>query len=414
MKAFARPATLLLLLQAACLTHGFKFMSNWKLPGSGAAKSAADAAVNAQFGEKKLVVITGTSSGLGRKTAKALLETGDYHVVGAVRDLDKMEAVAEIDGFDPASFTPMHVELTSFESVRNFCDELKEWKGAKPLDRLICNAAVYQPSLPVPKWTVDGHEQQMQINFLSQFLLLSKLLPDLTASDDPRVILVGSVTGNDNTVGGGGVYPIADLKSLDGLRQGARRPGAMFDGYEFDGAKAYKDSKLCLMMMSHLLHVKYHKQTGIAFSSIYPGCIAESPLFREKRAWCARRPELRRIAPPSPLRRADRPAPSQVPQVLPRLHEVHHRRLRLGDRGGDAADAGGARPALLQVGRVLVVERRPARGARGGARDGRPDLGGGRRRRRLGLDLRERPVEQGARHRARRRPLPALDAGDGR
>ena len=32
----------------------------------------------------------------------------------------------------------------------------------------------------------------------------------------------------------------------------------------------------------------------------------------------------------------------------------------------------------------------------------------------LGLDLRERPVEQGARHRARRRPLPALDAGDGR
>ena len=215
--SFGRPA-LLLLLQAACLTHGLKFMSNWKLPGSGAAKSAADAAVNAQFGEKKLVVITGTSSGLGRKTAKALLETGDYHVVGAVRDLDKMEAVAEIDGFDPASFTPMHVELTSFESVRNFCDELKEWKGAKPLDRLICNAAVYQPSLPVPKWTVDGHEQQMQINFLSQFLLLSKLLPDLTASDDPRVILVGSVTGNDNTVGGGGVYPIADLKSLDGLR----------------------------------------------------------------------------------------------------------------------------------------------------------------------------------------------------
>jgi len=59
----------------------------------------------------------------------------------------------------------------------------------------------------------------------------------------------------------------------------------MFDGYEFDGAKAYKDSKLCLMMMSNLLHNKYHRQTGIAFSSIYPGCIAESPLFREKRAW---------------------------------------------------------------------------------------------------------------------------------
>jgi hypothetical protein len=59
----------------------------------------------------------------------------------------------------------------------------------------------------------------------------------------------------------------------------------MFDGYNFDGAKAYKDSKLCLMMTSNLLHDMYHKQTGIAFSSIYPGCIAESPLFREKRLW---------------------------------------------------------------------------------------------------------------------------------
>lgn len=59
----------------------------------------------------------------------------------------------------------------------------------------------------------------------------------------------------------------------------------MADGYGFDGAKAYKDSKLCLMMMSNVLHAKYHKISGVAFSSIYPGCIAESPLFREKRKW---------------------------------------------------------------------------------------------------------------------------------
>ena len=34
----------------------------------------------------------------------------------------------------------------------------------------------------------------------------------------PRITMVGSVTGNDNTVGGGGVYPVADLKDLDGLK----------------------------------------------------------------------------------------------------------------------------------------------------------------------------------------------------
>jgi hypothetical protein len=31
--------------------------------------------------------------------------------------------------------------------------------------------------------------------------------------------------------------------------------------------------------------LQYHKLTGVSFSSMYPGCIAESPLFREKRAW---------------------------------------------------------------------------------------------------------------------------------
>ena len=31
---------------------------------------------NGKFGDKKLVVITGTSSGLGRSTARALLQTG--------------------------------------------------------------------------------------------------------------------------------------------------------------------------------------------------------------------------------------------------------------------------------------------------------------------------------------------------
>lgn len=82
-----------------------------------------------------------------------------------------------------------------------------------------------------------------------------------------------------------GVYPIADLHELDGFKHGFVNPIAMADGYGFIGAKAYKDSKLCLMMMANFLHTKYNKLTGISFSSMYPGCIAESPLFREKRAW---------------------------------------------------------------------------------------------------------------------------------
>jgi protochlorophyllide reductase len=39
------------------------------------------------------------------------------------------------------------------------------------------------------------------------------------------------------------------------------------------------------MMTVYELHKRYHKSTGITFSSLYPGCIAETQLFREKRQW---------------------------------------------------------------------------------------------------------------------------------
>ena len=88
----------------------------------------------------ELVVITGCSSGLGRETVKNLLATDKYHVVGAVRDVDKMEAVAEVDGFNMDNFHIMECELNSFESVHQFCEDLKEYQMTKPIDRLICNA----------------------------------------------------------------------------------------------------------------------------------------------------------------------------------------------------------------------------------------------------------------------------------
>ena len=59
------------LLAAAPAAFGFKFMSNWKMPTPQDILQRKEA--NDRFGEKKLVVITGTSSGLGRKTARALL-----------------------------------------------------------------------------------------------------------------------------------------------------------------------------------------------------------------------------------------------------------------------------------------------------------------------------------------------------
>ena len=59
--------------------------------------------------------------------------------------------------------------------------------------------------------------------------------------------------------------------NIVGLKDGAKNPISMIDGYNFNGAKAYKDTKLCLMMTANMLHEKYNRATGVSFSSIYPG-----------------------------------------------------------------------------------------------------------------------------------------------
>ena len=42
---------------------------------------------------------------------------------------------------------------------------------------------------------MDDIEEQLQINHLGHFLLCSLLLPDMQKAKDPRMIIVGSITG---------------------------------------------------------------------------------------------------------------------------------------------------------------------------------------------------------------------------
>jgi len=193
--------------------------------------------------------------------------------------------VAEEENMPKGSYTAMKLELGNLQSVRDFATNLKAFMGPRHLNNLICNAAVYRPTDPEPAFTDDGFEMSMGVNHLGHFLLVNLLLEDISKAKNPRVCIVGSITGNTNTIGGGLVYPRADLGNLSGLEGGMQAPVSMADGKPFFGAKAYKDSKVCNMMTVNELHERYHEKTGIVFSSMYPGCIAETALFREKRGW---------------------------------------------------------------------------------------------------------------------------------
>ncbi|KAJ7520231.1 hypothetical protein O6H91_20G073100 [Diphasiastrum complanatum] len=232
-------------------------------------------------GLKSSVIITGASSGLGLAAAKVLAQSGEWHVIMACRDFLKAEKAAMAVGMPRENYTVMHLDLASLESVRQFVENFR--RSGRPLDVLVCNAAVYFPTAKEPTFSAEGFELSVATNHLGHFLLARLLLDDLKASDHSarRLIIVGSITGI-NTLAGN-IPPKANLGDLRGLSAALNgvQSSPMIDGGQFDGAKAYKDSKVCNMLTMQEFHRRFHEKTGITFASLYPGCIATTGLFRE-------------------------------------------------------------------------------------------------------------------------------------
>jgi protochlorophyllide reductase len=228
--------------------------------------------------QKPTVVITGTSSGVGLYAAKALADKG-WHVVMACRDLEKAAKAAQTVGIPQDSYTLIHIDLGSLQSVRRFVENFRA-RGLS-LDALVCNAAIYMPLLKEPLRSPEGYELTVTTNHLGHFLLCNLMLEDLKKSSyrDRRLVILGTVTHNPDELGGK-IPPQPDLGELKGFAEGFKEPISMIDGKQFEPVKAYKDSKVCNILTMRELHRRYHESTGITFSSLYPGCVAETPLFR--------------------------------------------------------------------------------------------------------------------------------------
>lgn len=122
----------------------------------------------------KHVVVTGSSSGLGKASALILAQKG-AHVVLACRSKSKTEAViSEIIAKCPtAKVQFMELDLSSLSSVRKFASAYKSI--GMPLDVLMNNAGIM--ALPNFEKSVDGVEMQFATNHLGPFYLTKLLLP---------------------------------------------------------------------------------------------------------------------------------------------------------------------------------------------------------------------------------------------
>jgi len=195
-----------------------------------------------------------------------------------------MNAVASSHLFSPDQFTIWPINLGDLDSVNQFVKRFQATHHS--LNALVCNAATYLPLLKEPLRSPQGYEISVATNYFGHYVLSRLLISYLQVAADAkqvaRLITLGTVTANSAEFGGKVPIPApADLGNLEGLAAGFKAPIAMINGKAFKPGKAYKDSKLCNMVMNREMQKRYHANTGIIFNTLYPGCVAETALFRD-------------------------------------------------------------------------------------------------------------------------------------
>ncbi|KAL9614964.1 MAG: hypothetical protein Q9167_000606 [Letrouitia subvulpina] len=197
----------------------------------------------------KTVVITGASSGLGLEAARQVLTLHASTVVLAVRNINKGEdcktsllASLEAKERQPKpTVTVMKLDMDDYQSVKSFASAVR--RDFSRVDYLLLNAGI---GLLSWEQSASNHERTIQVNYLSNALLIVELLPHLEASaaksgTPTRITWVGSRAHYNSTLPETSIQPKNTFI------------GHMDDPKTFHTFKRYHDSKmLCVMFMSEL------------------------------------------------------------------------------------------------------------------------------------------------------------------
>lgn len=135
-------------------------------------------AKNADLSDK-VAIITGSNQGLGFESARQMLSYKLGRLIIAVRSVEKGEAAAtKLRSLEPKSKAIIEVwklDMNSYESIQAFAKRVDT--QLVQLDIAILNAGLMRLKFGTVQST--GHEETMQVNYLSTALLGILLLPIL-------------------------------------------------------------------------------------------------------------------------------------------------------------------------------------------------------------------------------------------
>jgi NAD(P)-dependent dehydrogenase (short-subunit alcohol dehydrogenase family) len=144
---------------------------------------------------KKIAIVTGAGSGIGRATALALLGEG-YSVALAGRRPEALAETATLAATNRARALAVPTDVTDPESVRALFETTKHTFGR--LDLLFNNAGTGAPAVPLEDLTIEAWRLVVDVNLTGAFLCIReafRLMKDQVPCGG-RIINNGSISAH--------------------------------------------------------------------------------------------------------------------------------------------------------------------------------------------------------------------------
>lgn len=139
--------------------------------------------------ERKVALITGASTGIGRATALTLAQRG-FEVFAGVRKKADGEAVKEAAG---GGVTPLIIDVTKPASIAKAKAAISETAGERGLAALVNNAGI-AISGPLELLPLDDFRKQLEVNLTGHLAVTQAMLPLLRTARG-RIVNVTSIGG---------------------------------------------------------------------------------------------------------------------------------------------------------------------------------------------------------------------------
>ena len=138
---------------------------------------------------KKVILLTGASSGIGYQTAESLAKEG-HIVYGAARRIEKMEDLKQF------GVKSIYLDVTDENGIKNAVDTIIGNEGR--IDVLINNAG-YGSFGAVEDVEINEARRQFEVNLFGLARLVQLVLPHMRKQKEGRIINVSSMGGRLTT-----------------------------------------------------------------------------------------------------------------------------------------------------------------------------------------------------------------------